>query len=124
MCYTSLSMNSSTFNPLATILNQSELVGSNYVDWKRNLDIVLTALGHKFVLTTPYPKEPGLDAPQDQRGLYTKWIKDDEIARCYMQTSMSSVLQHQHQSYKTASNIISNLRRCLGTREGLLGRLL
>ena len=35
-------LNSNTFNPLATILNQNKLVGSNYVDWKRNLDIVLS----------------------------------------------------------------------------------
>eukprot|EP00268_Persea_americana_P033983 TRINITY_DN33619_c0_g2_i3.p1 TRINITY_DN33619_c0_g2~~TRINITY_DN33619_c0_g2_i3.p1 ORF type:complete len:126 (+),score=12.68 TRINITY_DN33619_c0_g2_i3:254-631(+) len=32
------------------------------------------------------------------------------MARCYIQASMSSVLQHQHQSYKTAYDIISNLK--------------
>ena len=30
-----------SFSPLVTILNQNKLTGSNYVDWKRNLDIVL-----------------------------------------------------------------------------------
>ena len=42
MCYSLFNMNSNTFNPLATIFNQNKLVGSNYVDWKQNLDIVLT----------------------------------------------------------------------------------
>ena len=61
-----------TFNPLATILNQNKLVGSNYVDWKRNLDIVLTASGYKYVLTTVPLEKPLPDAPQDQKELYAK----------------------------------------------------
>ena len=101
LCATVLSnMNTTTFNPLATILNQNKLVGSNYVDWKRNLDIVLTASGYKYVLTTVPLEEPLPDAPLDQKELYDKWEKDDEMARCYIQASMSSVLQHQHQSFK------------------------
>ena len=39
-----------SFSPLVTILNQNKLTGSNYVDWKRNLDIVLTTEEHKYVL--------------------------------------------------------------------------
>ena len=108
------SMNSSTFNPLVTILNQNKLTGSNYVDQKRNLDIVLTASGCKYVLTTPCPPEPEPDAPQDQKDLYTKWLKDDEMAKCCMQAFMSSVLQHQYESFKSASDIISNLNEMFG----------
>ena len=36
------------------------------------------------------------------------------MAKCYMQASMSSVLHHQHQSYKSASDIISNLKEMFG----------
>ena len=110
MWYSLFNMNSNTFNPLATILNQNKLMGSNYVDWKRNLDIVLTASGYKYVLTKPPLDEPVSDAPQEEKDHYAKWAKDDEMARCYIQASMSSVLQHQHQSYKTAYDIISNLK--------------
>ena len=39
-----------SFSPLVAILNQNKLTGSNYVDWKRNLDIVLIAEQHKYVL--------------------------------------------------------------------------
>ena len=56
-------MNLNTFNPLATILDQNKLVGSNYVDWKNNLDTVLTASGYKYVLTTTPLDEPMPDAP-------------------------------------------------------------
>ena len=85
-------MNSNTFNPLATILNQNKLVGSNYVDWKRNLDIVLTASGYKYVLTMSPLDEPVLDAPQEEKDHYAKWTNDNEMAKCYIQASMSSVL--------------------------------
>ena len=49
---------SSTFSPLATILMQNKLTGNNLIHWKRNLDIVLTAEDHAYVLTIPCIKEP------------------------------------------------------------------
>ena len=52
-----------SFSPLDTILYQNKLTGSNYVDWKRNLDIVLTTKEHKFVLNQLCPNFPSLDAP-------------------------------------------------------------
>ena len=47
-----------SFSPLVTVLNQNKLIGSNYVDWKRNLDIVLTQ---------PCPSFPSLDAPPEEK---------------------------------------------------------
>ena len=38
------------FNPLVVILKENKLDGTNYIDCKRNLDIVLTAEDYKFVL--------------------------------------------------------------------------
>ena len=110
--------NSSTFNPLATIQNQNKLVGSNYVDWKRHLDIILTTLGYKYVLTTLCPQEPEPNTLQYQKDLYTKWLKVEELAKCYMQASMSSILQHRHESFKSASDIISNLNEMVGDQSG------
>ena len=49
------------------ILNQNNLIGSNYVDWKRNLDIVLTVEEHKYVLSQPCPNFPSLDAPLEEK---------------------------------------------------------
>ena len=56
-----------SFSPLETILNQNKLTGSNYVHWKRNLDIVLIAEEHKHVLTKPCPSFPSLDAPLEEK---------------------------------------------------------
>ena len=92
----------SHFSPLATILIQNKLTGTNYVDWKRNLDI-LSAEGYKYVLTTPCPPPPSPDSHSSEEDHYTRWQKADEMARCYILASMTNVLQHQHQSMTTAS---------------------
>ena len=56
-----------SFSSPVTILNQNKLTRSNYVDWKRNLDIVLTAEEHKYVLTKPCPSFPSLDTPPEEK---------------------------------------------------------
>ena len=56
-----------SFSPLVAILNKKKLIGSNYVDWKRNLDIVLTVEEQKYVLTQPCPNFPSLDAPLKEK---------------------------------------------------------
>ena len=51
-----------SFNPLATILSQKPMDGSNYSEWKINLFIVLEYEKIKFVLSTPKPNEPAANA--------------------------------------------------------------
>ena len=58
---------SSAFSPLATFLTQNKLTENNFIDWKRNLDIVLTAEDHAYVLTTPCLEEPTAGATIDAR---------------------------------------------------------
>ena len=62
-----------SFSLLVTILNQNKLIGSSYVDWKRNLDIVLTAEEHKFVLNQRCPNFPSLNAPYEEKQQYDRW---------------------------------------------------
>ena len=83
-----------SLSPLVTILNQNKLTGSNYVDWKRNLDIVLASEEHKFVLNQPCPNFPALDAPFEEKQRYDRWHKSNEMAKCYILVSISNVLQH------------------------------
>ena len=59
-----------SFSPLVTIIHQNKLTVSNYVDWKRNLDIVLNTEEHKFMLNQPCPNFPSLDAPLEEKQLY------------------------------------------------------
>ena len=103
-----------SFSPLVTILNQNKLTRFNYVDWKRNLDIVLTAAEHKYVLTQPCPSFPSLDAPLEEKQRYDRWQKYNEMAKCYILASISNVLQHQMQDVELASIIMLSLKEMFG----------
>ena len=103
-----------SFSPLVIILNQNKLTGSNYVDQKRNLDIVLKAEEHKYVLTKPCPSFPSLDAPPEEKGRYDHWQKSNEMAKCYILASISNVLQHQMQDVELASDIMLSLKEMFG----------
>ena len=81
----------SSFSPLATILKENKLTGPNFVEWKRNLDIVLTVEGHKYVLTDPY-YGLGENPTPEELELDKKWKKDDTISKCYILASISPVL--------------------------------
>ena len=63
------------FNPLAIIINQNKLTRPNYVDWKINLDIVLTTKGYKYILTEKHPDLPIANAPRPKIEIYEKWVK-------------------------------------------------
>ncbi|XP_024023570.1 uncharacterized protein LOC112092234 [Morus notabilis] len=93
---------------LSSILNKHTLTGENFADWKRNLKIVLTFEKLNFVLNTPCPPEPPVDAPNEVFLAYQRWKDSDDMARCYMITSMSTVLQAQHEDYITARQIMDN----------------
>jgi hypothetical protein len=80
-----------SFSLLAIILNENRLTVPNYVDWKRNLNIVLTAEKYKYVLTNPSP-EIGKNSTTEKCEAKKVWKKADEMARCYMLLSMSNVL--------------------------------
>ncbi|XP_042047217.1 uncharacterized protein LOC121793074, partial [Salvia splendens] len=91
-----------SFNPLSAILKENKLEGQNYIEWKQNLDIVLTAEEYNFV-------------PRDLHA-HRKWHKANEMAKCYMLASMSSVLKHQHSAMETATEIMQNLKNLFGTQ--------
>ncbi|KAL5576534.1 hypothetical protein UlMin_018233 [Ulmus minor] len=101
-------------NPLSVILSQNKLTGENFTDWKRNLNIVLTSKKHKFVLLEACSPEPAANATKDVRDTFEKWIVSDDMARCYMLSSMSNVLQQQHQVMQTAADILTSVQAMFG----------
>ncbi|KAH6823403.1 hypothetical protein C2S53_000141 [Perilla frutescens var. hirtella] len=99
---------------LSSILKENKLVGENYNDRLRNLNLVLIAEGHKFVLEEVCPQKPDEGSNEAQKVAYDKWVRSNEISRCYILASMSSVLQYQHEPMKTAYDIMYNLRQLFG----------
>ncbi|KAL8091798.1 hypothetical protein AgCh_034163 [Apium graveolens] len=69
---------------------------------------------YKFCTYEPKPEQPAVDAPEDDKEFYKRWIKADEMSRCYILAEMSGVLQHQHQSMATASDMLFNLKELFG----------
>ena len=52
------------------ILTHNKLTVENYINSKRNLNIVLTAKNYKIVLTKPYPIEPIKESDKEDKEAY------------------------------------------------------
>ena len=103
-----------SFNPLSVILKENKLTGPNYIDWKKNLNLVLTTEEYKFVLTNLCPPAPDSNSSKEKVDAYQTWRKADEMTRCYLLASMSNVLQHQHEHMATAYDMMLNLKEMFG----------
>ena len=103
-----------SFNPLSTILKDNKLTGTNYVDRKKKLNLVLTAEDCAFVLTEICPSPPASISTPEEDAAYHKWQKADKLARCYILASMSNVLQQQHERMLTAYDILLNVKKMFG----------
>ncbi|XP_071724379.1 uncharacterized protein [Rutidosis leptorrhynchoides] len=101
-------------NPLACIINNNKLIGPKYLDWLRNLKIVLDFKDLRYILDAPIPPKLPSDAKDEDKAALAKFHKDDKIARCYMLASMSSDLQRQHETMKHASKIYKHLKELYG----------
>ena len=55
---------------LRSILDSNKLTGPNYVDWLRNLRIVLSSERLSYVLDTPILEPLGEDASEEEKTTY------------------------------------------------------
>ena len=65
-----LRINMFTFNTLASIILNNRLDGTNYVSWKRNLNIVLTCEGIIWVTLEPLHVAPTESSTPKERANY------------------------------------------------------
>ena len=82
---------------LRSILDSNKLTGSNYIDWLRNVKIVLRSEKLTHVITEPVPPEPVANATQAQRNAYRKHMDDMNIVCSIMLASMNNELRNQHE---------------------------
>ena len=84
-------------NPLSILLEKNTLTGPNYVDWLRNLGIVLNTESLWYVLEADIPAAPARTrASEEKVQAHEKWVKDDIFVRGYMMGSMTNELQKSH----------------------------
>lgn len=100
--------NTSSFN-LRSILEKEKLSGTNFIDWYRNLRIVLKQEKKEYVLELPYPDELPEGATAAQKRDYEKHTNDSLDVSCLMLATMSSELQKQYEN-ADAHNMIEGLR--------------
>nr|ABA97705.1 retrotransposon protein, putative, Ty1-copia subclass [Oryza sativa Japonica Group] len=98
----------SSFN-LRSILEKEKLNGINFMDWYRNLRIVLRQEHKEFVLTEPFPANLPNNVPAAQHREHEKRCNDYLDISCLMLATMSPELQRQYEALD-AHTIITGLR--------------
>ncbi|XP_017970424.1 PREDICTED: uncharacterized protein LOC108660677 [Theobroma cacao] len=91
---------------LRSILDVNKLTGPNFLDWFRNLKIVLKQEKKFYVLDTPIPPVPATDASAEDKEAYQHHKDDNDQAACVMLDSMTPELQKQHEHMDVQSMIL------------------
>ena len=61
---------------LRSILEKDKLNGTNFLDWYRNLRIILKQERKEYILDQPVPNEPVANAPRAQKDAHSKHLND------------------------------------------------
>ncbi len=106
--------NTSIFTLRSAIEKDSaKLTGPNFLDWYRNLRIILKQEKKEYVLEKPVPEKPKADTDGKisaaEQAVYDKHVNDDLDVTCLMLTIMNSELQKQLEKL-SAYDIIGQLR--------------
>ena len=103
-------------NPLATILEQNKLTRPNFVDWIRNLKIVLQLKKRAYVLDTGPPSVPPENITSEDYADYLWHVDDNLQSRCYILALMSNELQRQNEDQDISYGILIHLQELYGER--------
>ncbi|XP_045791726.1 uncharacterized protein LOC123886456 [Trifolium pratense] len=85
-------------NILRSILEKDKLNETNFLDWHRNLRIVLKHEKKLYVLDGPVPEEAPDGATRDERDAYNRHVNDAIEVSCIMLATMTAELQKQHEN--------------------------
>ncbi len=105
-------MTSSNTNSLSlwSILEKDKLSRTNFLDWYRNLRIVLKHEWKLEVLETPFPEEPVTNASKAIRDAYSKYSDNSMDVACLILATMTPELQKQHE-FMEAYEMIEHLKQ-------------
>jgi hypothetical protein len=100
--------NNSVFN-LRSVLEKEKLNGTNFIDWYRNLRIVLRQEKKEYVLEQAYPDDLPNNENAAERRSYEKRCNDSLDVSCLMLATMSPDLQKEYE-HADAYTMIEGLR--------------
>ncbi|KAK8669724.1 hypothetical protein V6N13_107148 [Hibiscus sabdariffa] len=95
---------------LRSLPEKEKLNCMNFLDWFRNLRIVLKQERKEYVIEEPVPNEPGANAPRAEKDKFKKHMDDMVDVGCLKLATMTHELQKQHE-YMVAYEMIQNPRR-------------
>ena len=101
-------MTTNTNNTLSlrSVLEKDKLSGTNFLDWYRNLRIVLKHEKKLYVLEQPIPDQPAANAPRADKDAFKKHQDDALDVGCLMLATMISELQKQHENMDAYDMIV------------------
>ena len=97
-----------TFFALRPILDRERLNGNNFIEWFRNLRIVLTHDKKMYVLETPIPESPAATATRAVKDAWSKHVDDSSSVSNLMLATMEPNLQYDLE-YLKAYEMIKEL---------------
>src|SRR3954464_15732278 len=95
---------------LRSVLQKDKLSETNFLDWYKNLRIVLKHEKKIYVLEKPVPKQPADDAPKKDVDAYEKHVDDTLDISCLLLAMMIPKLQKQHENMD-AYDMIMHLKK-------------
>ncbi|KAK9003913.1 hypothetical protein V6N11_018807 [Hibiscus sabdariffa] len=94
---------------LRSLLEKEKLNGINFLDWFRNLRIVLKQERKEYVIEEPVPNDPGANISRADKDEFKKHMDDMVDVGCLMLATMTPELQKQHEDM-VAYEMIQNLK--------------
>ncbi|XP_017621005.2 uncharacterized protein LOC108465196 [Gossypium arboreum] len=94
---------------LRSVLENDKLNGLNFLDWFRNLRIVLKQERKLYVIEKSPPDEPPVNASRADKDAYKKHLDDMVDVGCLMLATMNPELQKQHEDM-VAYDMIEHLK--------------
>ncbi|KAK8600839.1 hypothetical protein V6N12_050687 [Hibiscus sabdariffa] len=94
---------------LRSLLEKEKLNGINFLDWFRNLRIVLKQERKEYVIEEAVPNDPGPNASKADKDKFKKHMDDMVDVGCLMLATMTPELQKQHENM-VAYEMIQNLK--------------
>ena len=79
---------------------ECKLSGTNFLDWSRNLRIVLKQERKSYILDIAFPPVPPSNAPRAQKDAYENYLNDPADVTCLMLATMVPYLQKYSKLWK------------------------
>ncbi|KAK8534690.1 hypothetical protein V6N12_057334 [Hibiscus sabdariffa] len=100
------------------LMRYEKLNGINFLDWFRNLRIVLKQERKEYVIAELVPDEPTANAPRAVKDKFKKHVDDMLDVSCLLLATMSPEIQKQHEDMNETSKALFQCKMSEGSLVG------